>query len=48
MRLFIGRRGLQLFESGQLPRITDGRASAGPIDLVEYLAQPDVQQQVSA
>ena len=29
-----------------MPEITDGRASAGPIDLAVYLAQPDVQQKV--
>lgn len=39
-------RGLQLFQTRQLPQVTDGRASAGPVDVAAFLAQPSVQEQV--
>lgn len=39
-------RGLQLFQTRQLPHVTDGRASAGPVDVAAFLAQPGVQEQV--
>ncbi len=38
------RRGLQLFQEGALAACTDGRLSAGPLDLIEYLAQQPVQE----
>lgn len=38
-------RGLQLFQTRQLPQVTDGRASAGPVDVAAFLAQPGVQEQ---
>ena len=37
-------RGLQLFQEGALAACTDGRLSAGPLDLTEYLAQQPVQE----
>lgn len=37
-------RGLQLFQEGALAACTDGRLSAGPLDLTEFLAQQPVQE----
>ena len=39
-QLQLGRRGLQLYQKGQLPEVTDGRLSAGPVDLARFLQQP--------
>ena len=39
-------RGLQLFQTRQLPHVQDGRASGGPVDVARFLAQPGVQEQV--
>jgi hypothetical protein len=39
-------RALDLFRAGALPLLTDGRVSAGPVDLVAFLAQRHAQQQV--
>lgn len=38
------RRGLQLFQDGTLAACTDGRLSAGPLDLAAFLAQQPVQE----
>ncbi len=37
---------MRLWVHERLPVMTDGRASAGPVDLAAYLAQPHAQQQV--
>ena len=37
---------LGLYHAGQLPLCTDGRASAGPVDLHAFLNQPSVKEQV--
>ncbi|DBA75057.1 TPA: hypothetical protein ACH3X1_010392 [Trebouxia sp. C0004] len=39
-------RGLQLFQEGKLPVCTDGRLSAGPLDLPAFLAQAGVGEAV--
>lgn len=39
-------RALALYGEGRLPECTDGRLSAGPIDLAAFLAQPHVKEAV--
>ncbi|KAL3133730.1 hypothetical protein ABBQ32_008220 [Trebouxia sp. C0010 RCD-2024] len=39
-------RGMQLFQEGKLPVCTDGRLSAGPLDLPAFLAQASVSESV--
>ncbi|KAL3143278.1 hypothetical protein ABBQ38_002121 [Trebouxia sp. C0009 RCD-2024] len=39
-------RGMQLFQEGKLPLCTDGRLSAGPLDLPAFLAQASVSESV--
>ena len=41
-----GARALQLWQSGELPECTDGRLSAGPVDMAAFLAQPPVREAV--
>lgn len=41
-----GLRALKLWQAGQLPECTDGRLSAGPVDLAAFLAQAPVQEAV--
>lgn len=40
------RRALQLYQQGRLPECTDGRLSAGPVDIAAFLAQPHVKEAV--
>lgn len=41
-----GIRALQLWQSGDLPECTDGRLSAGPVDMAAFLAQAPVREAV--
>jgi hypothetical protein len=35
-----------MYREGRLPESTDGRLSAGPIDMAAYLAQPHIKEAV--
>lgn len=37
---------LELFQDGKLPTICDGRAAAGPVDLVAFLQRPCIKEKV--
>lgn len=37
---------LAILQENQLPTVTDGRLSGGPIDIAAFLEMPDVQEQV--
>ncbi|KAK9919052.1 hypothetical protein WJX75_009029 [Coccomyxa subellipsoidea] len=39
-------RALQLYQEGRLPESTDGRLSAGPVDIAAFLAQPHIKEAV--
>ena len=39
-------RALQLHMEGQLPVSSDGRLSAGPVDVAAFLAQPHIKEAV--
>jgi len=37
---------LEMFQDGKLPLICDGRAAAGPVDLVAFLQRPSIKEKV--
>lgn len=40
------RAGMALYLQGKLPLLVDGRQSAGPLDLIAFMAQPGVRERV--
>ncbi|BDA46570.1 hypothetical protein COCOBI_09-0220 [Coccomyxa sp. Obi] len=39
-------RAVQLYREGRLPECTDGRVSAGPVDIAAFLAQPHIKEAI--